>query len=80
MSAPTPVLRVEKGDDGKWQAQTPTVWGSDDVDTLDDLSGFETEEAAVDVSGSDRTMTVYLDHDGGWVTYAEAFPEPEASA
>jgi|GEM_PF-1597364 len=76
MTAPTPVLRVEKDDAGKWQAQQPEVWGSADVDTLDDLSRFQTEEASVDVAGEDRTLTVYLDADeGGWVTYAQAYPE-----
>lgn len=73
MSA-TAVIEVHLADDGLWDSDVRHVLSGEDLETLDDLSAFETTQAQVRVGGQVKLLTVYLDGDeDGWVTWAEAF-------
>lgn len=71
-----PVIEVHPADDGGWEGFAPMVFGSDDVDVIESLDGLSTIEADVRIGRQVRRMTVYLDRDAGWITWAELGTTP----
>ncbi len=70
--SPVAILELYRGDDGTWEAALEPVHGSNDLDVVDDLAPYPSEQAMVRVLGSARTLTVYRDGERAFVDYSQA--------
>jgi hypothetical protein len=72
--SPVTILELYRADDGTWEAALQPVHGSDDLDVVDDLGSYPSEQATVRVLGTPRTLTVYRDGERAFVSYQQALP------
>jgi hypothetical protein len=68
------IIEVHRGEDGVWEVHERHVLESGDLETVDDLSGFDAEAAQVRVSGVLKALTVYREDDeDGFVVMDELY-------
>ena len=73
--SPVPILELFRADDGTWEAALEPVHGGNDLDVVDDLAPYPSEQATVRVLGSARTLTVYRDGERAFVSYEQALKQ-----
>lgn len=75
MSPPIPVLPLQRGADGVWEAVVTEVHGGGDLDVRDTLDPARGVRASVRVGDELKTLTVFEEADGtAVVRYDDALP------